>query len=206
MDSWARFWSRSKLARSMNGPAFFVDASFCHSRVGQAKVVLRLDVLRVELQRLLKGANGFLESILVVLRAAEVIPAFRVVRCPLQHFGEPFIRVRIIAQQNVVERDDFEIGRARRAVLGASGELGERSLGLLFPNACGGATRSFCGAPINTRSYRDFSYFFEKGQAEQEVSVGRAGILRKVGAQYVFRLIGLVFLQARLSLPEVGIE
>jgi len=59
---------------------------------------------------------------------------------------------------------------------------------------------------MSGRGYRDFSYLFEKSQAEQEMGVGRTGIFRKVGAQYVFCLNGRALFQARLSIREGGIE
>jgi len=65
------------------------------------------------LQRLLEVGDGFFAAVFVVLGAGEVVPGLAAVRGPFDDFGEPFVGVGKVAQDDVVRGDDFQVARAK---------------------------------------------------------------------------------------------
>ena len=93
------------------------------TRVRQSQVVFRLDIFRIDLQALLKRADGFRKSILVVLGAAKVVPPLGIIGSPLEHLGQPFVGVQVVTQQNIIESHDFQIRGDGGTVFCACGKL-----------------------------------------------------------------------------------
>ena len=171
--------------------------------IGQSKIVLGLGVPGVKLQATLEGIDGFRESVFIIFCPSEEIPAFGIVGSPRQHFCEPVVRIHVIAQQHIVERDDFQIAGAGIVEFRAGGELCQGSSGLFFTmprgwNACPENLYALhpCLEPCFTLD------FAKEDVPEQEVSIGGIRMGLEILTNETVRLGHVSFFQKGVSFGE----
>ena len=96
----------------------------------QSEVGFGFDVMGIERKAVFEGLLGVGEVIFVVLRAAEVIPGFNILRVSGDGCFEPVFGIGIVFKEHVVEGDDFKFGSAGVFEFRASRVFGKRVFGL----------------------------------------------------------------------------
>src|ERR1700730_296383 len=123
----------------------------------------------------MKRVDCFFKSVFVVFRAAKQVPTFGVFRIPLEGPREPLVGINVIAKQNVVERDYFQVEGTRCAILCAFGILCQRRLcGCLAEAYVRAACILFLIAFLWCRFLRSCAclHFAKQYVSQQEMTVG----------------------------------
>jgi hypothetical protein len=177
--------------------------------VRQAEVVLSFDVLRIELQILLKRLRGFVETVFAVLGAAHQVPAVSVLEILLERTRKPFVGVGVIAEDNVIERNDFKVECRGHAVLGAFGEF----IKGVFRGAFLGVGAGSGGALLLVKLMRSAVErsgagldLAEEKIAAEEVRIGGVGMCGEIKAKEVVGVGKFALAEKGFGLGELRIE